>query len=101
MTKKCCKKGSDKNKEIEKLSNFLKIFSAENRLRIICLLQKGERCVCEIYEQLELSQNLVSHHLNVLNEADIVNSKKEGLNVFYSLNKREIKKYEKRISKFL
>ena len=101
MSKKCCKKGSDEGKKIEKLSEFLKVVSEENRLRIICLLKQGEKCVCEIYEHLNLSQNLVSHHLKVLNEAEIVSSRKEGLNVFYSINKDKLEKYEQAISKFL
>jgi len=101
MSKKCCKKGSDENKKIEKLSEFLKVVSEENRLRIICLLKQGEKCVCEIYEHLNLSQNLASHHLKVLNEAEIVSSRKEGLNVFYSINKDKLGKYEQAISKFL
>lgn len=101
MSKKCCKKGSDESKKIEKLSEFLKVVSEENRLRIICLLKQGEKCVCEIYEHLNLSQNLVSHHLKVLNEAEIVSSRKEGLNVFYSINKDKLEKYEQAISKFL
>ena len=101
MSKKCCKKGSDENKKIEKLSDFLKVISAENRLRIICLLEQGERCVCEIYEHLDLSQNLTSHHLKVLSEDDIVNSRQEGLNVYYRINKNKLKKYKKIINKFL
>jgi len=101
MSKKCCKKGSDENKKIEKLSEFLKVISAENRLRIICLLKQGEKCVCEIYEHLDLSQNLTSHHLKVLNEADIVNSRQEGLNVYYRINKDKLKEYKKIINKFL
>ena len=101
MSKKCCKKGSDENRKIEKLSDFLKVISAENRLRIICLLEQGERCVCEIYEHLDLSQNLTSHHLKVLNEADIVNSRQEGLNVYYRINKDKLKEYKKIINKFL
>ncbi len=60
-----------------------------------------KKCVCEIYEHLNLSQNLASHHLKVLNEAEIVSSRKEGLNVFYSINKDKLGKYEQAISKFL
>ena len=101
MSKKCCKKGSDENRKIEKLSEFLKVVSEENRLRIICLLKQGEKCVCEIYEHLELAQNLTSHHLKVLSDAKIVNSRQDGLNVFYSLNAEKVDKYEKIISQFL
>jgi len=101
MSEDCCKKNSDEFDKVEDLSEFLKIISAENRLRIICLLKQGERCVCEIYEHLELSQNLTSHHLGVLSEAGLVNSKKEGLNVFYSLNRKKLESYKKIMNNFL
>lgn len=101
MNKKYCKKGFDDNRKIEKLSDFLKVISAENRLRIICLLKQGEKCVCEIYEHLELSQNLTSHHLSVLSKAGIVKSRKDGLNVFYKLNEKKLEEYKEVINKFL
>ncbi|MGM0438950.1 MAG: ArsR/SmtB family transcription factor [Patescibacteria group bacterium] len=101
MTNECCKKKSKKSFEIDNVADFLKLISAKNRIRIICLLKQGERCVCDIQEQLELPQNLASHHLKVLSEAEIVDSRKDGLNVFYSLNEKKIKKYKNIINNFL
>ncbi len=73
--------------------SFLKAASDENRLKIICFLKDaGEKCVCDIVRFLELPQNLVSHHLRVLREQNIVNAKKDGLKVLYSLNKENISK---------
>lgn len=48
---------------------FLKTVSEENRLKILCFLKSGEKCVCEIEEFLHLPQNLVSHHLKKLKDA--------------------------------
>jgi ArsR family transcriptional regulator len=97
----CCKNNSTNNKNLKEAINFLKIISEENRLKILCLLREGEKCVCEIWQYLNLSQNLVSHHLKVLKEFNLLSSKKEGLKVFYKLNKKVVKKYIKLLNKFL
>ena len=80
---------------------FLKAVSDENRLKIICFLKKGEKCVCEIVDFLKLPQNLISHHLKVLREQKIVIARKEGLSVFYSLNKKYIMKRSKDLSNLI
>ncbi len=79
-------------RELSQVSLFLKAVADENRLKIICFLRKQERCVCEIVEFLNLPQNLVSHHLGVLREREIVSTKKDGLKVLYSLNDKNISK---------
>ncbi len=95
----CCQKNS--NNEIIKLKEFLKIISVKNRIRIVCLLRHKEMCVCEIYKNLKLSQNLTSHHLKILEEAEIVSCEKRGVKVFYKLNKSKIKSNIKLVNKFL
>lgn len=49
------------------------------------MAEKGERCVCELTEALKVSQSSVSKHLGILKKAGIIDSKKEGLNVYYFL----------------
>ncbi len=68
---------------------FLAI-SDQNRLRILELLSEKELCVCEIYEKLNLAQNLVSHHLKVLSDSGLVSFRKVGKNVYYKLNKKAV-----------
>lgn len=84
-----------------KTAEFLKNIAEENRLKILCILRDGEKCVCDIWQYLELPQNLTSHHLKVLKDFDLISSKKVGLKVFYSLNKNAINKYSKLLNKFL
>jgi len=93
-----CKKNKKLSKEIAAAAEFLKIISEENRLKILCLLKDGEKCVCDIWQYLDLAQNLVSHHLKVLKDFKLINSRKEGLKIYYSLNKKEIIKYYKLIN---
>lgn len=90
---KCCE-NIKTQKEMESLVDFLKIISEENRLRILCLLQKGELCVCEIWQCLGLSQNLVSHHLKILKDAELIDSEKDKQKVIYFLNKKNLSKYK-------
>jgi len=87
--------------ELKKVIDFLKIIVEENRLKILCILVKGEKCVCDIWQYLNLSQNLTSHHLKVLRDLNLINSRKEGLKVFYSINKKVVNNYSKLLNKFL
>ncbi len=89
------------NNELKKLSEFLNVLSEENRLKIICLLGSGRKCVCEIYEHLDLPQNLVSHHLKILKDFNILSSKKEGLKVYYELNTKILEKYLDILNQYL
>lgn len=100
MPKECfnCK---NINLEISEMIDFLKIVSEENRLKIICFLKNKERCVCEIQEFLDIPQNLISHHLKVMKDFNLLKSNKVGLKVFYSLNKDIIKKYSSLLNNFL
>jgi ArsR family transcriptional regulator len=87
--------------EIEKWARILKKISEPNRLKILCILKEGEKCVCDIWRCLKLPQNLVSHHLKVLKNFGLISSKKIGLKVFYKLNQKVVKKYLKRLNKLL
>lgn len=73
------------SQQITALSTLLKIIAEENRLKLLCLLNQGEHCVCEILTHFELSQSLISHHLADLKEAGLIKDRKDGRKVFYSL----------------
>ncbi len=67
------------------LSEMFKLFSDETRLRIICSLLNTELCVCDLCELLNLNQSAVSHQLQLLRNSKLVKYRKEGKQVFYSL----------------
>lgn len=67
------------------LAEGLKLLSDPNRLRIVCLLLRGERCVCEVEKELGISQQLASHHLNVLREAGFLRARREGTSSYYAV----------------
>ena len=86
----CINKNTLQN--VDKTADMLKIIAEENRLKILCTLKNGERCVCDIWQNLDIPQNLVSHHLKVLKDSGLINSRKEGLWIFYCINKKAISK---------
>ena len=74
-------------KNIKNISNIIKALADEGRLRIvILLLAKTGLCVCEIKEVIGLSQPTISSHLKQLVSAGILDYKKEGLWVNYSIS---------------
>jgi len=94
-----------KNKKVRgdlyEAADFLRVISDKCRLHILHLLKKQEMCVCEIWQGLNSQQNLTSHHLKVLKDFGLISSRKEGLKVFYKLNHKLLKKYQKVLSKFI
>ena len=63
-----------------------KAFCDENRLRILEQLRTGEKCACKLLEDLHSTQPTLSHHMKILCDADIVQGRKDGKWVHYSLN---------------
>jgi len=77
-------------KSVRKQSNFFKALADETRLRILKLLEVREMCVCEIMVALNLTQPTASHHLRLLENAGLINGRKEGKWVFYSVADTEL-----------
>jgi ArsR family transcriptional regulator, arsenate/arsenite/antimonite-responsive transcriptional repressor len=95
MNDKCCQENSNTMQEIFDLRDFLRVTSDTNRLRIICLLTIKELCVCEIFKVLKLPQNLVSHHLAKLKSLSLVDERKDGTFIIYSINQKVLQKYKR------
>lgn len=100
MKKMCC---GDKsiNTQLNSTVEFLKIIAEENRLKILCILINNEQCVFDIWQYLNIPQNLASHHLKVLKDFGLITSRKVGLNVFYTLNKDNFELSKKLLDEFL
>jgi len=71
---------------VEKTLNIAKALADGNRMRVIvALMENNELCVCQITEMLRLAVATVSRHMSVLQNARLVQSRKEGRWVFYRL----------------
>lgn len=79
------KKTEPNEEEIIEMADVFKLFSDSTRLRIICSILNNELCVCDLCELLNLTQSNVSHQLQLLRTAKLVKYRKEGKQVYYSL----------------
>jgi ArsR family transcriptional regulator len=71
---------------IDQISEMYKLLADKTRLTILALLKEKELCVCDIVEIMKMTQPNVSQHLRKLKSGGIVNEKKRGQWVYYSLN---------------
>lgn len=72
------------------ISKMLKAMSEPKRLRIVDMLSCGELCACKILEEFNITQPTLSHDMRVLVEAGIVKDRREGKNIYYSLNRESL-----------
>ena len=74
------------------ISKMLKAMAEPKRLRIVDMLSCGELCACKILEAFNITQPTLSHDMRVLVEAGIVMDRREGKNIYYSLNQKALEK---------
>ena len=72
------------------VSNIFKALAHPTRIQIIKLLKDGELCVCDILPEIDSEQSNTSQHLTVLKSQGIVDSRKEGSKVIYSVKNEEV-----------
>lgn len=72
-----------------------KAFCDENRLKILEQLRTGEKCACKLLDELHITQPTLSHHMKLLCDADIVQGRKDGKWVHYSINPEGTKRAQK------
>ena len=71
---------------IETAAETLRFLSDRNRLRIVTRLARAETCVCDLIDELDLPQPLVSYHLAKLRKAGLVRSRRDAQWIYYSLD---------------
>jgi ArsR family transcriptional regulator len=64
--------------------------SDETRVKILDRLSTGERCVCELTAALAAAQPRLSFHLKTLKDAGLINDRREGRWVYYSINQEAL-----------
>ena len=74
------------------LAELFKVFGDTTRIRILYALFEAELCVCDIAQALGMTQTAVSHQLRVLKANKLVKFRKEGKNVFYSLDDDHVRR---------
>lgn len=67
------------------LADLFKLFGDTTRIKILYLLFENELCVCDIASLLNMTQSAISHQLKILKQSKLVNYRRVGKTVFYSL----------------
>ena len=81
----------DENKIID-LAELFKIFGDSTRIKILNVLLNKELCVGEIASNLNISQSAISHQLRILKTSKLVKYKKNGNQIYYSLDDDHVEK---------
>jgi len=72
--------------DVTRAAALFHALSDEIRIEVVQLLMGGERCVCELMDELEIAQSKLSWHLKTLSDAGIIAGRREGRWNYYSLN---------------
>ncbi|MPM83388.1 hypothetical protein SDC9_130452 [bioreactor metagenome] len=70
-----------------KYAVFMKALSDETRVKIFAMLSQGELCACKILEEVNITQPTLSYHMKILSESGLVNSRRDGVWMRYSVNR--------------
>ena len=73
----------------EKARGLLKVLANPDRLLLLCQLTQGEHCVSELESALGIQQPTLSQQLGVLREEQLVHTRREGKQIYYSIASQE------------
>ena len=68
------------------LAEFYKVFGDSTRIRILMVLCRHEMCVCDLASALSMTKSSISHQLSKMREHGVVKFRREGKEVYYSLD---------------
>lgn len=74
------------------LADLFKVFGDSTRLRIMVTISENEMSVLNIAETLNMEQSTISHQLRVLRQNKLVRVRREGKQIYYSLDDDHVKK---------
>lgn len=77
-------------REAQEMAEFFAALSDTTRLRLISLLAAEECCVCDLAQQLGMTESAISHQLRTLRAARLVSYRKVGRQVFYQLHDHHV-----------
>lgn len=77
--------------EKDQIIACLKALSDPKRIQLLDIIRKGLQCNCDFCDALNLQPNLISHHLRILKDAELVNIEKDPIDsrwIYYSINQQ-------------
>ena len=78
----------------EQAALVCKALGDTNRMQIVQSLTGGELCACKLLEQFSITQPTLSHHMKILCDSSLVDSRKDGKWTYYSLNCAMFKEFK-------
>jgi ArsR family transcriptional regulator len=88
---------------LAEVTTIFKTLSDPNRLRIFSELMSGDSCNCELKDKLGLAPNLLSHHLKVLENTGLVDSRRDVIDgrwIYYAVNRDNMADWHQWLSSF-
>ncbi len=76
--------------KIDEMCDFFKSLSDPTRMKIVLTISSGEICVNDIAAKINMTKSAVSHQLAYLKRLRLIKSRKEGKEVFYSLDDEHV-----------
>jgi ArsR family transcriptional regulator, arsenate/arsenite/antimonite-responsive transcriptional repressor len=73
--------------DVARIATLCNALADEARVQIVVRLLDGERCVCDLTEDLATGQSRLSYHLRILKEAGLVTDRREGRWAYYTLER--------------
>ena len=80
----------DNNDKINEMCDFFKALSDPTRMKIVLTISSGEICVNDIAAKINMTKSAVSHQLAYLKRLRLIKNRKEGKEVFYSLDDEHV-----------
>lgn len=75
---------------VQEMAGMFKMMGDPTRLKLINALMLSEMCVCDLTELMGMSQSAVSHQLAALRKSRLIKSRRDGKQIFYSLDDEHI-----------
>ena len=77
-------------KKVELEAGLLAVLAQPTRLKILYFLREGEKCACEINPSMQEDPSVISRHLVKMKEAGLLDSRKEGVSIFYWIREPKV-----------
>ncbi len=75
------------------IAEFFKVFGDASRVKLLYMLHEREMSVGDMAEESGMSQSAVSHQMRILRQADLVKSRRDGKNIYYSLDDSHVEMF--------
>jgi ArsR family transcriptional regulator len=78
------------DKNYKEYALMMKALGDETRVKIFDMLSRGELCACNILEEFNITQPTLSYHMKILCDCGLVDSRRDGVWMKYSINKEKL-----------